>query len=158
VERAGRPLAGAVFDPLLSELYTATPGGGAFRNGERIFVSATENLRQSLLATGFAYDVKTSTENNLDYFREFVFTGQAIRRDGSAALDMCYLACGRFDGFWELKLRPWDTAAGLLILAEAGGVATRLDGSPYDIHQPDILASNGRIHEQMLAVVKRAVR
>ena len=112
VEGNGEPLAGAVFDPLLSELFTATPGGGAFRNGERIAVSATENLRQSLLATGFAYDVKTSADTNLEYFREFVFTGQAIRRDGSAALDMCYLACGRFDGFWELKLKPWDTAAG----------------------------------------------
>ncbi|HSL92963.1 MAG TPA: inositol monophosphatase family protein [Candidatus Limnocylindrales bacterium] len=156
VEREGKLLAGAVFDPLLSEMFTAMPGAGAFRNGERIRVSATDNLRRSLLATGFAYDVKTSTENNLDYFREFVFTGQAIRRDGSAALDMCYLASGRFDGFWELSLRPWDTAAGLLILAEAGGVATRLDGSPYDIHQPDILASNGRIHEQMLAIVRKA--
>ena len=155
VEREGELLAGAVFNPLLQELFAATPGGGAFLNGERISVSLTSILRRSLLATGFAYDVKTSNDNNLDYFREFVLTGQAIRRDGSAALDMCYLACGRFDGFWELKLKPWDTAAGLLILREAGGVATRLDGSPYDIHQPDILASNGRIHEQMLAVVKR---
>jgi len=155
VERDGEILAGAVYDPLLDELFTATPGGGAHRNGGRITVSSTVNLRQSLLATGFAYDVNTSSDNNLDYFREFVFTGQAIRRDGSAALDMCYLACGRFDGFWELALKPWDTAAGLLILAEAGGVATRLDGSPYDIHQPGILASNGRIHEQMLAVIHR---
>jgi myo-inositol-1(or 4)-monophosphatase len=156
VEKEGELLAGAVFHPLLSEMFTAARGEGAHLNGERIAVSETETLRRSLLATGFAYDVKRSTENNLDYFREFVFTGQAIRRDGSAALDMCYLACGRFDGFWELKLRPWDTAAGLLILSEAGGMATRLDGSPYDIHQPDILASNGRIHDQMLAVVRRA--
>ena len=156
VEGNGEALAGAVFDPLLSELFTATPGGGAFRNGERIAVSATENLRQSLLATGFAYDVKTSADTNLEYFREFVFTGQAIRRDGSAALDMCYLACGRFDGFWELLLKPWDTAAGHLILLESGGMATRLDGSPYDIHQPEILASNGRIHRQMQEVVQRA--
>ena len=156
VERDGVLLAGAVFDPLLDELFAATPGGGAFRNGERISVSSTEKLRQSLLSTGFAYDVNTSTDNNFDYFREFVFTGQAIRRDGSAALDMCYLACGRFDGFWELALKPWDTAAGLLILNEAGGLATRLDGSPYDIHKPDILASNGRIHEQMLQTVRKA--
>ena len=157
LERDGELLAGAVFDPLLSESFTASVGGGAFLNGERIAVSGIEDLRRSLLATGFAYDVKESTDNNLDFFREFVFTGQAIRRDGSAALDMCYLACGRFDGFWELKLHPWDTAAGLLLLREAGGVATRLDGSTYDIHQPDLLASNGRIHEQMMAVVHRAM-
>ncbi len=155
LERNRELLAGAVFDPLLSESFTASAGGGAFLNGARIRVSATESLRRSLLSTGFAYDVTRSVDNNLDLFREFVFTGQAIRRDGSAALDLCYLACGRFDGFWELKLSPWDTAAGLLILREAGGVATRLDGSPYDIYQPDILASNGRIHEQMMEVARR---
>ena len=121
-------------------------------------MSSIGDLRRSLLATGFAYDVNTSADNNFNYFREFVFTGQAIRRDGSAALDLCYLACGRFDGFWELKLKPWDTAAGLLLLKEAGGTATRLDGSAYDIGQPDILASNGRIHEQMIAVIGRAGR
>lgn len=155
LERDGKLLAGAVFDPLLSESFTAGPGMGAFRNGERISVSPTQDLRRSLLSTGFAYDVKSSADNNFEYFRQFVFAGQAIRRDGSAALDMCYLACGRFDGFWELKLKPWDTAAGLLILRESGGKATRLDGSEYDIHQPDILASNGRIHAQMLEVVRK---
>jgi len=157
IERNGELLAGAVFDPLLSESFTASAAAGAFLNGERITVSPVGELRRSLLATGFAYDVNQASDNNLDFFREFVFTGQAIRRDGSAALDLCYLACGRFDGFWELKLKPWDTAAGLLILREAGGWATRLDGSPYDIHQPDILASNGRIHEQMMAVVRRVL-
>lgn len=157
LERDGELLAGAVFDPLLSESFTAAAGGGAFLNGERIAVSTIGELRRSLLSTGFAYDVSRAADDNLDFFREFVFTGQAIRRDGSAALDMCYLACGRFDGFWELKLHPWDTAAGLLILREAGGTATRLDGSPYDIHQPDILASNGRIHEQMMAVARRVL-
>jgi myo-inositol-1(or 4)-monophosphatase len=156
VEHAGTVVAGAVYDPLLDELFTASPGTGAFRNGERIFVSKTRELRKSLLATGFAYDVKTSSDNNFDYFRAFVLTGQAIRRDGSAALDLCYLACGRFDGFWELKLKPWDTAAGLLILREAGGVASRLDGEPYDIHQPDLLASNALIHGQMVEVLRKA--
>jgi myo-inositol-1(or 4)-monophosphatase len=155
LELGGKLVAGAVFDPLLGEMFTAAAGEGARRNGEPISVSSTEMLRRSLLSTGFAYDVNTAEDNNLAYFREFVFTGQAIRRDGSAALDLCYLACGRFDGFWELSLKPWDTAAGVLIVAEAGGTATRLDGSPYDIHQPDILASNGRIHEQMLTVVRR---
>jgi len=155
VEKEGEILAGAVYDPLLGEIFTATKGGGAHRNGEKIAVSPTAILRQSLLATGFAYDVNTRSDNNLDLFREFVFTGQAIRRDGSAALDLCYLACGRFDGFWELSLKPWDTAAGVLILAEAGGLATRLDGSRFDVRQSDILASNGRIHDQMLAVIRR---
>jgi myo-inositol-1(or 4)-monophosphatase len=156
LERNGELLAGAVFDPLLSESFTASAGGGAYRNRERITVSSVDDLRRSLLSTGFAYDVRDATDNNLAFFREFVFAGQAIRRDGSAALDLCYLACGRFDGFWELKLSPWDTAAGFLVLREAGGVATRLDGSPYDIHQPEILASNGRIHGQMMAVIRRA--
>ncbi len=156
VEREGKTAAGVVYDPLLDETFTATPGSGAFRNGERISVSETADLRKSLLATGFAYDVKVSKDNNFDYFRAFVFTGQAIRRDGSAALDLCYLACGRFDGFWELKLKPWDTAAGLLIVREAGGTATRLDGTAYDIHQADLLASNGRIHGRMIEVLQGA--
>ena len=156
VEHAGSIVAGAVYDPLLDESFTAAAGRGAFRNGERIAVSKIADLRKALLATGFAYDVNTSTDNNFDYFRAFVLTGQAIRRDGSAALDLCYLACGRFDGFWELKLKPWDTAAGLLVLHEAGGVSTRLDGGPYDIHQPDLLASNGRIHAQMVEVLRKA--
>jgi myo-inositol-1(or 4)-monophosphatase len=156
VEKEGEIAAGAVYDPLLEEMFTAVPGSGAFRNGERIAVSRIEDLRKSLLATGFAYDVKTSSDNNFDFFRAFVLTGQAIRRDGSAALDLCYLACGRFDGFWELKLKPWDTAAGLLILLEAGGVASRLDGRPYDIHQPELLATNGRIHDRMIEVLREA--
>ncbi len=156
LEIGGELIVGAVFDPVLGESYTASAGGGAFLNGEPIRVSSIGDLRRSLLSTGFAYDVNTSADNNIKYFREFVFAGQAIRRDGSAALDMCYTACGRFDGFWELKLKPWDTAAGLLILRESGGMATRLDGSAYDIGQPDILASNGLIHQQMIAVIGRA--
>lgn len=156
LEKRGELIAGAVFDPLLAESFTASAGGGAFLNGEPIRVSPIGNLRRALLATGFAYDVNTSADNNFKYFREFVFAGQAIRRDGSAALDLCYVACGRFDGFWELKLKPWDTAAGLLLLREAGGMATRLDGARYDINEPDILASNGLIHEQMIEVIGRA--
>ncbi|MCL5965609.1 MAG: inositol monophosphatase [Deltaproteobacteria bacterium] len=158
LEEQGKLLAGAVYDPLLDEMYTAGAGRGAFRNGEPIAVSATEDLRRSLLATGFSYDVKTGADDNFDYFREFVFAGQAIRRDGAAALDLCYLACGRFDGFWELALKAWDTAAGSLILAEAGGTATRFDGSPYDFLHPHIVASNGKIHAQMLEVIRRAKR
>jgi len=156
VERDGEPAAGAVYDPLLDEMYTATAGAGAFRNGQSICVSDVEELRKALLATGFAYDVKMSTDDNFDYFKAFVFTGQAIRRDGSAALDLCYVAAGRFDGFWELKLKAWDTAAGCLIVREAGGVITRLDGGVYDYQQPGILASNGKIHARMLEVLRDA--
>ncbi len=156
LEMEGRVIAGAVFDPMRGESFTGAAGSGAWLNGNPIAVSDVGDLRRSLLATGFAYDVKTSSDNNLDHFREFVFTGQAIRRDGAAALDLCYLAAGRFDGFWELSLRPWDTAAGVLILLEAGGVVTRLDGSPWRIHEPDILASNGRIHDRMVEVIRRA--
>lgn len=158
LERAGRLLAGAVYDPILDESFTGGAGEGAFRNGERIAVSGISDLRRALLATGFAYDVKSSADNNLDYFRAFVLAAQAIRRDGSAAIDLCYLACGRFDGFWELKLKPWDTAAGILIAREAGATVTCLDGSAYDIHQPDILASNGKIHGRMIETVRGAVR
>ncbi|MCL1925856.1 MAG: inositol monophosphatase [Syntrophorhabdaceae bacterium] len=156
VERDGESVAGAVYDPMLDEMYTAAAGAGAFRNGRSICVSEVDKLRSALLATGFAYDVNVSTDSNFDYFKAFVFTGQAIRRDGSAALDLCYVASGRFDGFWELKLKAWDTAAGCLIVREAGGVVTRLDGGAYDLRQPDILASNGKIHAHMVEVLRGA--
>lgn len=153
LERDGELIAGAVYDPMREESFTAGSGQGSRLNGKPIAVSETTDLRRSLLATGFAYDVDTEPDNNLDYFREFVFAAQAIRRDGSAALDLCYLACGRFDGFWELRLKAWDTAAGVLIVREAGGTATHLGGAPYDVRRPDILASNGLIHDQMAAVI-----
>ena len=156
VERDKEQVAGAVYDPLLDEMYTAVAGAGAFRNGQRICVSEVDDLRKALLATGFAYDVRRSDDNNFDYFKAFVFTGQAIRRDGSAALDLCYVASGRFDGFWELKLKPWDTAAGCLIVREAGGVISRLDGGAHDLSHTDILASNGRIHARMIEVLRDA--
>lgn len=156
LEKDGELVAGAVYDPIRGESFTGAAGGGAWLNGEPIAVSDVADLRRSLLATGFSYDVRTSSDNNFDYFREFVFAGQAIRRDGAAALDLCYLACGRFDGFWELSLKSWDIAAGLVILREAGGVATRLDGSPLRIGDSHILASNGRIHDAMAAVIRRA--
>jgi len=156
LERAGSLLAGVVFDPLRDEMYTAVAGGGAFRNGERIRVSGIDDLGRALLATGFSYNVRSGADDNFDYFRAFVFAAQAIRRDGAAALDLCYLACGRFDGFWELALHPWDTAAGTLMVLEAGGAATRLDGGAYNFTHPHIVASNGLIHAQMLAVIREA--
>jgi myo-inositol-1(or 4)-monophosphatase len=124
-------------------------------NGERISVSATERLTNALICTGFPYDLRESPANNLDHFNHFLMEARAIRRDGSAALDLCYVATGRFDGFWELKLYPWDVAAGKLFVEEAGGKATDFHGDPLDIHAKQILASNGRIHQEMLGVLQR---
>lgn len=158
LERGGEIIAGAVYDPLRDECFSAGTGTGAFLNGNAIRVSSVDTLRRSLLATGFPYDINTSDETNIDYFEAYARSAQALRRDGSAALDLCYLACGRFDGFWELKLRPWDTAAGYLIVSEAGGVITGLAGEPYSIHDGDILGSNGLIHDQMVQVAQSVRR
>ena len=115
----------------------------------------TAPLASSLLVTGFPYSISEEKFTNLDHFHDFCLHGQAVRRDGSAALDLCYVSCGRFDGFWELALKPWDTAAGALIVAEAGGRVTKFDGQPFDIQTPECLASNGRIHEEMIAVLAK---
>jgi len=142
-------ICGTVYDPEREELYYAARGNGAFLNRKRISVSKSTKLEKSLLATGFPYDIGTSSENNLGNFNRFAQKAQAIRRAGSAALDLCYLACGRFDGFWELKLHPWDTAAGRVIVEEAGGRVTDFQGRKYSIYDKYILVSNGRIHGQM---------
>jgi myo-inositol-1(or 4)-monophosphatase len=107
------------------------------------------DLRKSLLVTGFPYDIRQTNEDNLDNFAMFAKKSRAVRRLGSAALDCCWTAAGRFDGFWELKLSPWDLAAGVLMVREAGGTVTDLDGSPFDLHSGRILATNGKIHQQM---------
>ena len=144
---------GAVFDPILDEMFTAELGGGALLNGRPVKVSSTNRLDRGLLCTGFPYDVHDSRHNNLEHFKNFIKTAQAIRRDGSAALDLCYVALGRFDGFWEIKLKPWDMAAGILIVSEAGGKVTGLDGLPFDLNRGDILASNVLIHDEMLKIL-----
>lgn len=153
-EEKGVVRAGTVYNPNLSEWFTAVKGRGAFLNGRRIKVSVEKNLIKSLLATGFPYDVHTSPENNLENFQKFIKQAQAVRRPGSAAIDMAYLACGRFDGFWELKLKPWDAAAASLMITEAGGRITNFNGEKYSIYFPECLASNGNIHGQMLKVLK----
>jgi myo-inositol-1(or 4)-monophosphatase len=155
LELEGEICLGAVYDPLLDELFLARQGKGAFLNNEQIFVSKTEQLTNALICTGFPYDVRESPENNLDHFNRFIMEARAIRRDGSAALDLCYVAAGRFDGFWELKLYPWDVAAGKLIIEEAGGRVTDFGGDSLDIYNKQILASNGRIHEEMIMVLQR---
>jgi myo-inositol-1(or 4)-monophosphatase len=153
VERDGNPYAGVVYDPLLDELYSAVRGHGARRNGAPIHVSTETRLDRAMLATGFAYDVQTSDADNVDHFGRFVKRARAVRRDGSAALDLCYVASGRLDGYWELKLHPWDVAAGRVILEEAGGRFSDLDGHPTPNSGQQVVSSNSHLHTQMLALL-----
>jgi myo-inositol-1(or 4)-monophosphatase len=153
LERAGRPVLGFVYDPMREEMFRAEAGGGAALNGAPIRVSRVSELGRSLLATGFPYDVRTSRRNNLDHWGRFIVRAQAIRRCGSAALDLSYVACGRFDGFWELKLKPWDMAAGALIVQEAGGRVTDFEGRPFTLDAPGIVASNGLVHQTIVDVL-----
>jgi len=145
---------GGVYDPLRDELFTAARGGGAFLNGARIAVSAVDRLDRAMLCTGFPYDVHDSRENNLNHFAAFVKTAQAVRRDGAAALDLCYVGAGRFDGFWEMKLKPWDMAAGCLVVQEAGGVVSDFDGNPLGLDRGAVLAAGSMLHPAMIAVLR----
>ncbi len=153
-EVGGEIVCGAVYNPIFDELFFAEKGKGAYPNGEQLAVSGAADMKQCLLTTGFPYDVATSRQNNVDHFVAFLHTAQAIRRDGSAALNLSYVAAGRFDGFWELKLSPWDTAAGVLMVTEAGGRVSAFDGAPFDIYKGQIVASNGLIHDGMLRVLR----
>ena len=147
---------GIIYNPMLEEMFEAEKGKGAFLNGRKIQVSNTMRISEGLVATGFPYDIREDAQNNLNYFNEMIMNARAIRRAGSAALDLSYVAAGRFDGFWELKLNPWDTAAGWLIIEEAGGVVTDIKGDGYYLESPVILASNGRIHKEMMDVLNSA--
>ena len=141
-----------------NELFSAEKGKGAFLNRRRICVSRTGRLKRSLLATGFAYDFKKSKDSNIENFLNFIIGARAIRRAGSAALDLCYVACGRLDGFWELDLHPWDTAAGGLIVKEAGGRMSGFDGGAFSHYGSELLASNRKIHSEMVRVLKMPKR
>ncbi len=141
---------GVVLDPNRKELFVGIRGGGATLNGRRIRVSKVSRLKQALLVTGFAYDVYEKKNNNLKNFSNFILNAQAVRRDGVAALDLCYVACGRYDGFWEMDLWPWDISAGSLILEEAGGQVTAFDGSTFNLYGKETLSSNGLIHPEMV--------
>lgn len=149
LEAAGEIVAGVIYNPLHNELFTATKGGGAFLNGRRLQVSTRSLLQNSLLGTGFPYDCASDPDNNFMHFIRFQKAARGIRRAGAAALDLAYVAAGRLDGFWELKLKPWDVAAGILLVREAGGTVTTFDGLPYDISNHRIVASNGLIHDEM---------
>lgn len=147
----GRTEVGAVYDPSRRELFTAERGEGAFLNGHALAVSETTEVIDALLVTGFPYFFK---QELVDLFSTFLQRARAVRRLGSAALDLCYVAAGRFDGFWEQHLKPWDMAAGALLVEEAGGRITGMDGSPFDLTAGHVVASNGRVHEAMLAVIR----
>lgn len=151
----GKTRVGVVYNPQIDELFWATTKGGAFFNKKRIHVSEEIDLKKSFLATGFPYDLRDSDENNLNYFNTFIFQAQAIRRCGSAAIDLAYTAAGRFDGFWELKLHPWDTPAGALLVQEAGGKVTDFSGQVFNPFKKECLASNHKLHQQMLNIISK---
>lgn len=147
-------IAGCVYNPNLDECFTSEKGYGAYLNGKPIHVSKTERLDDSLLATGFPYNIRETDDDNLKEFTAFYKKAQAVRRAGAAALDLAYVACGRFDGFWEFQLAPWDIAAGILLVGEAGGKATSYFGEKYDIYKGELAASNGRIHDDIVEILK----
>ncbi len=156
-EVQGEVIIGVIYNPIIDELFFARTGEGSYFNGERIRVSRTSEIKQALLVTGFPYDVATNPDNNLNHWTSFMMRAQALRRDGSAGLNLSYVAAGRFDGFWETRLSPWDMAAGVLIAREAGGTVTSLSGGDFSLYAGGILASNGRIHDQMVGIIKENV-
>jgi myo-inositol-1(or 4)-monophosphatase len=153
LEIDGRPEAAAIYDPTRRELFTAERGEGAYLNGSRLQVSGAERLIDSLLVTGFPYDVHNRADDLVGLFGAFLGTARAVRRLGSAALDLCYVAAGRFDGFWEQHLKPWDVAAGALLVSEAGGRITGMDGAAFAPAAAHLVATNGRVHDDVLAVI-----
>ena len=154
LEEEGRIVVGVVFDPVRDECFTATLGEGARLNGNPIEVSDEGNLEDGLLCTGFSYEAE-EIEQNLRHFNYMMRHARSVRRDGSAALDLCYVACGRFDGFWELSLHPWDVAAGALVVTEAGGRVTRFDGSSATIYDRECLATNRSLHRTISDILTR---
>lgn len=154
LEWKGRLVCGVVYDPMRDETFSGIKNKGAYFNGEKIKVSDVDDLNKSLLATGFPYDLRESQENNIAHFNNFLTRVQAIRRCGSAALDLCYVACGRFDGFWELKLKPWDVAAAAIIVQEAGGQLSDFQDRDFSIYSQETLGTNSLIHGQMLDILR----
>lgn len=153
LEIEGRLTLAVVHDPMLEETFTAVQGGGAALNGRKITVSREGDLSKGFLSTGFPYDLRETEADNLDHFLKFMKRSLAVRRDGSAVLDLCYVACGRFDGFWEMKLSPWDVASGALMVMEAGGRVSSFAGGELDIYTGEVVASNGFIHDGMIEVL-----
>lgn len=146
----GQPLAGVVYNPILNEMFQAVRGQGATLNQDAIHVSSVSSLSKSLLATGFSYDRRETDDNNFAEFCHLTNSCQGVRRAGAASLDLAYVACGRLDGHWEIGLCPWDVAAGALLIEEGGGKVTSFDNHPLDIYSGMILATNGKIHQQII--------
>ncbi|HEX8069498.1 MAG TPA: inositol monophosphatase family protein [Pyrinomonadaceae bacterium] len=154
LEYEGALVLGVIYDPARDELFAAERGGGATLNGRAIRVSEVSDLNRALLCTGFPYDVRERGDF-ARHFTSFIMHAQGVRRDGSAALDLAYVACGRFEGFWEEGLQPWDVAAGVVIVEEAGGRVSRYDGTPVNIYAAPFMCSNGLVHDQMMRVLAR---
>jgi len=150
-EEDGEMVAGVIYDPLRDEMFSAWRGGGAWMNGERIHVSKAMKLQESLIATGFPSH-KRHASPNVHFYQQFTLRSHGVRRAGSAALDLAYVACGRLDGFWEFQLNPWDTSAGYLLMEEAGGKITHFDGGKFTLDSREVLATNGLIHAEMEAL------
>jgi myo-inositol-1(or 4)-monophosphatase len=155
LQRMDEIILGVIYNPMLDELFVAERGEGASLQGKKIHVSDTERLAEAFVATGFPYDVRENSGDALAYFDEMIPKAQAVRRAGSAALDLAYLAAGRFDGFWELRLKPWDTAAGWILVEEAGGMVTDLSANPYVLESPSIVASNGVMHRELMEILNQ---
>lgn len=153
----GKMLMGAVYNPILKELFFAERGKGAYLNDVKISVSAKDDFKTACLVTGFPYKWPKTYEHPIKVFERFIMEGLPVRRLGSAAIDLCWVACGRFDGFWEYNLNPWDVAAGYLIVEEAGGKITNFDGDPYDVDDKETLATNGHIHGDMLKLIRSKI-
>lgn len=151
----GRTMAAWVYNPITDQLFSAVRDQGAYCNGQPIRSSQTDQLEEALLVTGFAYNIREKMEPVMVRFRRCLAVAQGVRRLGSAALDLCLVANGSFDGFWEEDLKPWDTAAGALIVTESGGRVTDFQGQPHDPDRLEILATNGRIHAQLMDRLKR---
>jgi myo-inositol-1(or 4)-monophosphatase len=157
LERKGELIAGVIYDPNLDELFTAEKGNGAFLNGKRLHVSGTTDLGRSLLVTGFPYNITENPNHAVEHFIHFLMKAQGVRRMGSAAIDLAYVAAGRFDGFWEVALHPWDMAAGVLLVEEAGGKLTNFSGEPLNIYQKEMVASNGFVHQAIVELLRHPI-
>jgi myo-inositol-1(or 4)-monophosphatase len=154
-ELNGEILCGVVYHPILDELFVARKGGGAFLNGKKLTVSVNNELEHAFLVTGFPYNVNQNPCGCINHFIEIIQRGIPVRRLGSAALDLAYVAAGRFDGFWEINLHPWDVSAGVILVQEAGGLVTQYNNSGYSIESQSILATNGKIHLQISEVLSK---